>query len=57
MIKKTLKKGTIQDQDAFRRTSLARLSPAERIEMLTRARDIAFPYASMKKVVTHRKLF
>ena len=57
MIEKTLRKGTVQDQDAFRRTSLKHLSPAERVEMLIKTRNIAFPYTPMKKVVTYRKLF
>ena len=53
---KIVRKDLVQNQDLFRRASLARMSPAERVDMLIKARDIAFPYESLKKVVICRKL-
>jgi len=53
---KTVRKGTIQNQDEFRRASMERMSPAERVDALIRARDLAFAYEPLKKVARHRKL-
>jgi hypothetical protein len=53
---KTVRKDLVQNQDLFRRASVARMSPTERVDMLIKARDIAFPYESLKKVVICRKL-
>lgn len=53
---KTARKGTIQDQDAFRRASMGRMSPVECIKALVKARNIAFTYEPLKKVARQRKL-
>jgi len=56
MIKKTVRIGTVQQQDEFRRQDVLHMSPSERIEALIELRNRAFPYAPLKRVVHVRRL-
>jgi hypothetical protein len=56
MIKKTVRVGTVQMQDEFRREDMLRMSPAERVMMLMELRDAAFSYEPFKRVASIRKL-
>jgi hypothetical protein len=53
---KTVRKGSVQNQDSFRRASMERMSPSERVDALIKARDLAFVYEPLKKAASHRKL-
>ncbi len=53
---KTVRKGSVQDQDVFRRASMKLISPTDRINVLVKARDLAFPHKPLKKVARLRKL-
>ena len=53
---KTVRKGSVQNQDLFRRASMERMNPSERVDALIKARDLAFVYEPLKKAASHRKL-
>jgi hypothetical protein len=55
MIKKTVRVGTVQMQDEFRREDMLRMSPAERVMMLMELRDAAFSYEPFKRIASIRK--
>ena len=56
MIKKTVRIGSVQQQDEFRRQDVMRMSPAERVEALIELRNRAFAYEPLKRVSRIRKL-
>ena len=56
MIKKTVRVGTVQQQDGFRRQDMLRMTPAERVKVLMELRDAAFAYEPLKRVASVRKL-
>jgi len=56
MIKKTVRIGSVQQQDEFRRQDVMRMSPSERIGALIELRNRAFPYEPLKRIVHVRKL-
>ena len=56
MIKKTVRIGTVGQQDDFRREDLSRMDPAERMAAFVQLRNRAFPYEGLKRVVHIRKL-
>ena len=56
MIKKTVRIGTVQEQDQVRCEDMRRMGSAERVGALIELRDRAFPYEPLKRVATVRKL-
>jgi len=56
MIKKTVRIGSVQQQDEFRRQDVMRMSPSERVEALIELRNRAFAYEPLKRVVHIRRL-
>jgi len=56
MIKKTVRIGSVQQQDEFRRQDVMRMSPSERVEALIKLRNRAFAYEPLKRIVHVRKL-
>ncbi len=55
-IKKTVRIGTVRQQDQFRREDMLRMSPAERVGALVEMRNRAFPYEPLKRIASIRKL-
>jgi len=53
---KTVKKGSMQDQDGFRRADMKTMSPSMRLQALVELRDRAFSYEPLKRVAMTRKL-
>jgi len=53
---KTVRKGSVREQDVFRREDVVRMSAAERINALIHARDRAVDAGPLKKVAHRRKL-
>ena len=56
MIKKVVRIGTVEGQDAIRRADSLLLTPAERVAALIRMRDLMFPGRLDKRVVCVRVL-
>lgn len=56
MIARTVRKGTVAEQDRFRRADMLQMTPAARLDLLVHARDKTFPYAPLQRVAKKRKL-
>jgi hypothetical protein len=52
---KTVRKGSVKDQDAFRRADMKAMSPSMRLQALVELRDRAFSYEPLRRVAMIRK--